>query len=59
MSSTDFDDIAANFAGLAAQNATNCVTHKLAGDTANHLKRTQRAVAGLAYRYLIDTGRAN
>lgn len=63
MCNSTFAEISQNFATLSARVADACCPNNIDDisipDTAECLKCTQRAVAGLAYRYLIDTGRAN
>lgn len=59
MCNSTFSAISQSLTGTTVKNATYCVTYFSTADTMEHLKRTQRAVAGLGYRFLIDTGRAN
>ena len=59
MTTSRFCDIATGFANYSNSVATECVNNNNITYTKECLLRTQRAVAGLAYRFLIDTNRAN
>lgn len=54
-----FSDIFRNFAQLSNNVAHVCVTNHSVSATRDCLTRTERAIAGMAYRFLIDTGRNN
>lgn len=64
MCNSTFFTISYDFATLA-KNVANSTVHDLSrnntciANTRECLRRTQRAIAGLGYRFLIDTGRAN
>ncbi|MGI6014254.1 MAG: S-layer homology domain-containing protein [Oscillospiraceae bacterium] len=55
--SYDFATLAKNVAGSTVNDLSRGST--CIANTRECLKRTQRAIAGLGYRFLVDTGRAN
>lgn len=62
MINSNFLNISSNFSELSGASYENCIKYNTnpaiaINATAGNLKRTQRAVAGLLYRFLIDTGR--
>ena len=59
MCNSTFFTISYNFATLAKDVAQTCVYCHSTEATGKCLRRTQRAIAGLGYRFLVDTGRAN
>lgn len=59
MSTTTFRNISINFATLTNDVADACINARSVGSTRVCLVRAQRGVAGLLYRFLIDTGRNN
>lgn len=61
MSQTTFRDIFKNFATLSGDVADVCIrtNSNSIAPTRDCLHKAQRAVAGLGYKYLIDTGRNN
>jgi len=59
MSTSSFKDISINFATLSKNVANDCIYNYDIPKTRDCLTRSERAVAGLAYRFLIDTGRNN
>lgn len=59
MTTSTFKNISISFATYSNSVANDCVYNRNIAKTKECLKRCQRAVAGLAYRYLIDTGRNN
>lgn len=59
MSHASLKTVSQNFASLTERVATACVYEHSTSLTRECLSRAQRAVAGLLYRYLMDTGRVN